>query len=87
MKRKILIILSNRLNPLQKPRWLELDSDDKGNIFKERPLRAQPRESRYDEVWENDDGKTVFASCFRFKRNYGHKLQKPARSIGRARKM
>ena len=79
MKRKVLVILSNRLAPMQKCRWLELDCDEKGNILKERPLRAQPREPRYHEVWENDEGKTEFASCFRFKRKYGHKLQKAAR--------
>src|SRR2546427_9934727 len=78
MRRKILIILSNRLSPTQKPRWLELDSDEKGNIHKQRPLRAQPGEARYDEVWENDEGRTEFASCYRFKRKYGHKLQKRA---------
>jgi hypothetical protein len=76
MKRKILVILSNRLSPFQKPKWLELDSDEKGNIHRQRGLRAQPRQARYDEVWENDEGKTEFDSCFRFKRRYGHKLQR-----------
>jgi hypothetical protein len=79
MKRKILVILSNRLNRMQKPKWLELDSDEKGNIHQQRPLRSPPREARFDEVWENDEGKTEFASCFRFKRRYGHKLQKKAK--------
>ena len=79
MKRKILVILSNRLSPMQKPRWLELDCDGKGNILKQRPLRAQPRDPRFHEVWENDEGKTEFASCHRFKRRYSHKLQKPGR--------
>ena len=77
MKRKVLIILSNRLNRLQKARFIELDCDEEGNIHKERPLRSQPREPRYHEVWENDDGKTDFASCHRFKRKYGHALEKP----------
>ena len=76
MKRKILIILSNRWNRSQKARFLELDCDPEGNILKERPLRAQPREAKYHEVWENDEGRTEFASCHRFKRKYGHKLQK-----------
>ncbi len=76
MKRKILVILSNRLSPMQAPRWLELDCDANGNIFKKRPLRAKPRQPRYDEVWENDEGKTDFDACYRFKRKYGHKLQK-----------
>ena len=76
VKRKILIILSNRLSPTQKAKWLELDSDETGTIHKQRPLRAQPRQALYDEVWENDEGKTDFAVCFKFKRRYGHKLQK-----------
>ena len=79
MKRKVLIILSNRLNRFQKPRFIEVDCDDKGSVLKERRLRSQPREPRYDEVWENDDGKTEFSSCHSFKRRYGHALQKPKR--------
>ena len=77
MKRKVLIILSNRLNRLQKARFIELDCDNEGNIHKERPLRSQPREPRYHEVWENDDGKTDFTSCHSFKRKYRHALEKP----------
>ena len=77
MKRKVLVILSNRLNHFQKPRFIEVDCDDKGNILKESKLRSQPSEPRYDEVWENDDGKTDFGSCHSFKRKYGHALQKP----------
>ena len=80
MKRKVLVILSNRLNRLQTPRFLELDCDEEGNIFKERRLRAEPREARFSEVWENDEGKTEFAACHKFKRKYGHKLQKPKKS-------
>ena len=76
MKRKILVILSNRWNKSQKPRFLELDADDKGNILKERPLRSQPRKPAYDEVWENDEGKTALASCNRIKRKYRHSLEK-----------
>ncbi len=76
MKRKVLVILSNRLNRFQQPRFIELDCDEEGNILKERALHRQPREPRYAEVWENDDGKTDFASCHRFKRKYGHPLQK-----------
>jgi hypothetical protein len=83
MTRKVLIILSNRLSRSQKPRFIELDCDEEGSILKERPLRSQPREPRYQEVWENDDGKTDFASCHRFKRKYGHPLEKPK---GRAAK-
>jgi hypothetical protein len=76
MKRKILVILSNRLNSSQKALFVEVECDDKGNIFKERPLRGQPKAPRYDEVWENDDGKTSFSSCTRFKRKYRHPLEK-----------
>ncbi len=76
MKRKVLVILSNRYNRSQKPRFLELDCDAEGNILKEHALRSQPREPRYDEVWENDQGKTDFAACHRFSRKYGHKLEK-----------
>lgn len=77
MKRKILVILSNRLNRMQKIRYRELDADDKGNILKERLLRSQPREARFDEVWENDDGKPDMSTCHRFKRKYRHPLEKP----------
>ena len=76
MKRKILVIFSNRWNRNQKLKYLELDCDAEGNIFKERTLRAAPRQARYDEVWENDEGRTDFAACHRFKRRYGHKLQR-----------
>lgn len=86
MKRKILIILSNRYNRTWKPRILELDCDDKGNILKQRPLRGLPGKPVYDEVWENDEGRTDFTSCRNFRRKYGHKLQKPkAASVGRPR--
>ena len=77
MKRKVLVILSNRLNRLQKPRFIEVDTDEKGNVLKERPLRGQPRKPIYHEVWENDDGKTDFSSCHSFKRKYRHALEKP----------
>ncbi|MDA1277268.1 MAG: hypothetical protein O2960_24930 [Verrucomicrobia bacterium] len=76
MKRKILIILSNRLNLSQKPRFVALDCDEEGNILKEQPLRGEPRDARFEEVWENDDGKTSFSSCNRFKRRYRHPLEK-----------
>ena len=76
MKRKILVILSNRWNRNQKPVFLELDSDEEGNIHKQKVLRSQPREPRFHEVWENDEGRRDFNACHRFKRKYGHKLQK-----------
>ena len=77
MKRKVLVILSNRLSRLQKPRFIELDCDEEGNILKERRLRGQPRKPIYHEVWENDDAKTDFSSCHSFKRKYRHALEKP----------
>ena len=80
MKRKVLVILSNRLNRLQKARFIELDCDEEGNILKENPLRSQPRKPIYQEVWENDDGKTDFGSCHSFKRKYRHALEKPKAS-------
>jgi hypothetical protein len=82
MKRKVLIILSNRLNRFQKPRFIEVACDEEGNILKERGLRGEPREARFDEVWENDDGKTDFSACHRFKRKYGHRLEK-RKSVGK----
>jgi hypothetical protein len=77
MKRKVLVILSNRWNRSQPPRFLELDCDAAGNILKERKLRGQPREPRYHEVWENDENKADLASCNRIKRKYRHKLERP----------
>lgn len=82
MKRKVLVILSNRLNRFQKSRFIEVACDEEGNILKQTALRSQPREARFDEVWENDDGKTDFASCHSFKRKYGHALQKPKGRTG-----
>jgi hypothetical protein len=76
-RRKVLVILSNRLNRLQPVHYLELDCDQKGNILKEHPLRRPPKEPRYDEVWENDDGKPDMSTCHRFKRKYRHRLEKP----------
>ena len=76
MKRKILVILSNRWDRNQTPRFLELDCDAEGNIHKQRRLSRRPGAPRYDEVWENDEGKTDFNACHRFLRKYGHKLQK-----------
>lgn len=76
MKRTVLVILSDRLNRLAKPRVFELDCDDSGQILAERKLRAMPRKPGYDEVWENDEGKTDVATCHRFKKHYGHALLK-----------
>ena len=76
MKRKVLVILSNRWSRTQKPRFVELSCDEKGNILKERSLRAKPGKPVYDEVWESDEGKTVLSSAYRLKRKYGHPLQR-----------
>lgn len=76
MRRKVLVILSNRLNRNHAARYLEVVCDAEGNIHKQTRLRAAPRQPRYDEVWENDEGRTEFAACHRFRRHYGHKLQK-----------
>ena len=77
MKRKILVILSNRWNRHQRARYLELDCDAKGNILKQRVLRGAPAKPLYHEVWENDEGRTDLDSCHNFRRHYGHKLQLP----------
>lgn len=77
MKRKVLVILSNRLDRNQKVRFMEIECDDEGNIEKESALKGEPRKACYDEVWENDDGKTSVSSCNRFKRKYRHALEKP----------
>lgn len=76
-KRKILIILSNRFSPSQKPRFIELECDNEGDIKSERPLRSPPRKAQYNEVWENDEGRTSFSSAYRMKRKYKHALLKP----------
>ncbi len=76
-RRKVLVILSNRLNRLQPAHYVELDCDEKGNILKEHPLRREPQDARYDEVWENDDGKSNMSTCYSFKRRYRHRLEKP----------
>jgi hypothetical protein len=77
-QRTVLVILSNRLDFFHKRRYVELRCDQKGNILSEKPLRAEPKAARFDEVWENEDGKTSFASCTRFKRKYRHALEKRA---------
>ena len=79
MKRKVLVILSNRLNRTQKVRFVELEVENDGSILKERPLGRPPRQPRYDEVWENDDGKASISSCNSFKRKYRHPLEKQPR--------
>lgn len=75
--RKVLVVLSNRWDRNQKLRYFELDANEKGDILKEKPLRAEPKKAIYDEVWENDENKQDIASCNRFRRKYPHKLEKP----------
>jgi len=77
VQRKVLVILSNRLNRSQKPRFFEVLCQNDGTILSERRLPRPPRRPCYDEVWENDDGKTAISSCASFKRRYRHPLEKP----------
>ena len=77
--RKILVILSNRFSRSQKPKFIELKCDDEGNILKQKPLRASPAEPRFDEVWENNEGKISMDACHSFSRIYSHKLQRKKR--------
>ncbi len=79
MNRKILVILSNRWNKSEALRYIELEADEKGNVLKERPIRSQPRKPIYDEVWENDEGKSSWSACTRFRRRYPHPLEKAAK--------
>ena len=74
--RDVLVILSNRLDAFAKPKYFELKADDQGTILKEKRLRSAPIKAVYDEVWENDEGRNSVALCNRFKKKYGHKLQK-----------
>jgi hypothetical protein len=76
--RTVLVILSNRLAPLQKARYVEVQCKSDGTITREKALRSEPKEARFDEVWVNDEGKPSIADCTRFKRHYRHRLQKLA---------
>lgn len=75
-KRTILVILLNRFIRSVKPLYVEVECDDKGNIFNEKYLKSEPKKAIYAEVWENDDGKTEISSCNHFKRKYRHALEK-----------
>jgi hypothetical protein len=79
MKRKILVILKNRFTPTKPGKYIELDCKSDGTILKEQVLKRPPREAKYEEVWENHDGKTELASCMRMSKQYRHPLikQKP----------
>jgi hypothetical protein len=76
--RTVLVILLNRFIRSVKPIYIEVASDEKGNILNERQLKSEPKKAIYDEVWENDDGKTEISSCNHFKRKYRHALEKKA---------
>lgn len=78
MKRKVLVILSNRFQPSQKHRYFELEVKPDGSVLSEKSLRSEPKEPRFDEVWKNDEGKQSMVDCNRFKRFYRHKLEKPS---------
>jgi len=77
MKRKVLVILSNRLAPIEPAKHLEILCDDEGSVLSQRKLSRPPTQPIYDEVWQNEEGRTSFDSTHSFKRRYGHRLQKP----------
>ena len=74
--RKVLVILSNRLNRLKQPRYFELLCKLDGTILKETLLKRPPTKPAYAEVWQNDEGKPSLASCTRMSRKYRHPLEK-----------
>lgn len=78
IKRTVLVILKNRFNPSEKVRFVEIQCDAKGSILEEKLLRSEPLEARFDEVWQNDEGKQSVGHCNRFKRFYRHALEKKA---------
>ena len=80
MTNHVLVILSNRLDPRWKTRYYEIDSKKDGTVVREVQLKRAPKKATYDEVWENDDGKTDIDSCTRMKRHYKHPLIKPKKS-------
>jgi hypothetical protein len=73
---KVLVVLSNRLDRAWKQRFYEIEALPDGSVVSERRLARCPRQAVYDEVWENDDGKTDIDSCTRMKRHYRHRLLK-----------
>jgi hypothetical protein len=74
--RKILIILSDRLNRSKKPRILELLSKPDGTILKETAIRRLPTKPCYDEVWKNEEGKPSLDRCTSMTRIYRHPLER-----------
>ena len=77
MNKKVLVILYNRFTPGKKVSHFELSCKPDGTVLSEVKLKGKPRQPVYDEVWENDDGKTDIDSCTRMKRHYKHRLIKP----------
>lgn len=75
--RTVLVILSNRFTRSQPAKYIELRCESDGSVLEEKKLRAQPKKAIYDEVWENDEGKTSMDFCRSMKRKYGHALEKP----------
>ncbi len=73
-KRLVLIILSNRLHFHAKKHFIELTCNREGDIASQRRLPRAPTKARFDEVWENDEGRSDFDSCHSFKKKYTHKL-------------
>jgi hypothetical protein len=76
--RKVLVILSDRLNRQKKPRHFELLCKPDGTILKETLLKRLPTKPAYEEVWQNDEGKPSLATCTRMSRMYRHPLEKSA---------
>lgn len=76
VKRTVLVILSDRLAPLSKPRFFEIECQPDGTVLSERRLRRAPAKAIYDEVWKNEEGKTSLDSCRSMKRHYKHPLLK-----------
>ena len=77
--RKILCILSDRLNRQKKPIHLELLCKPDGSILKETRLTRLPDEPCYEEVWQNDDGKSSLDTCTSMSRMYRHALELPVK--------
>lgn len=72
--RTVLVMLTNRVNRNQRPRYFELSCKPDGTILKERLLRGKPAKASYDEIWMNDDGKQSIDDCTRMVRVYKHPL-------------
>jgi hypothetical protein len=73
----VLVILSNRLDPKWRTRYYQIHSKPDGTVLREVELKRRPA-SEFDEVWENDDGRTSIDSCTRMRRHYKHPLIKRA---------